>query len=215
MPDATTRQALLDAAVELFSERGFDGVGVREITAKAGANIAAIAYHFGSKRDLYVAAVDHALDLHATRASWELLRDAPTSRAGAARLLACFVESFAGSALADAELNACGKLLLQESLHPTEAAGAIHERFVVPHEELLVQCLAVLAPALGPDALLAAARSVLGQLVHYSVFRPILATEPLDVKAIAGHVTHFSLRGLGCTERFIERALTGGTSRQT
>jgi AcrR family transcriptional regulator len=43
---------LLDAAIQLFGERGFDAVTVRDITAAANANGAAISYHFGTKEEL-------------------------------------------------------------------------------------------------------------------------------------------------------------------
>jgi len=47
-----TRQALLDAAEELFAEQGIDGTSLRAITRHAGANVAAIHYYFGSKEGL-------------------------------------------------------------------------------------------------------------------------------------------------------------------
>lgn len=49
-----TRVALLEAAVRLFSEKGVEGTSVREISKAAGANLAAINYHFGSKERLAV-----------------------------------------------------------------------------------------------------------------------------------------------------------------
>ena len=55
---AATREALLAAATELFAERGYDGVPVWAIAAKAGVNKAMISYHFGGKRNLYRAIVD-------------------------------------------------------------------------------------------------------------------------------------------------------------
>lgn len=48
-----TRAALLAAARALFAERGYDGASVRAITSRAGANLGAITYHFGSKERLY------------------------------------------------------------------------------------------------------------------------------------------------------------------
>lgn len=49
---AGTRQRLIEAAEQLFSEKGFDRVSVRDITERAKANVAAINYHFGSREDL-------------------------------------------------------------------------------------------------------------------------------------------------------------------
>lgn len=47
-----TRTNLLDAAEQLFADRGFGSVSVREITSSVGANVAAVNYHFGSKERL-------------------------------------------------------------------------------------------------------------------------------------------------------------------
>lgn len=49
-----TREQILNVAEPLFAEKGFNGVGVREITQRAGVNVAAIHYHFGSKEELFV-----------------------------------------------------------------------------------------------------------------------------------------------------------------
>ena len=50
-----TRERLLDQAEILFSQKGFHAVSVREITASAGSNLAAVNYHFGNKTNLYLA----------------------------------------------------------------------------------------------------------------------------------------------------------------
>ena len=47
------RDRLLDAAEALFCEKGFEGVSVRELTATAGCNLAAVNYYFGGKDKLY------------------------------------------------------------------------------------------------------------------------------------------------------------------
>lgn len=49
---AATRQRLLESAQQLFAERGFDRVSVRDITDQAGANVAAVNYHFRSREGL-------------------------------------------------------------------------------------------------------------------------------------------------------------------
>lgn len=46
------RARILAAAARLFAARGLAGVGLREITAEAGVNLAAVNYHFGSKERL-------------------------------------------------------------------------------------------------------------------------------------------------------------------
>ena len=57
-----TRTRLMAAALDLLAERGEDGVTLRELTDAAGANVAAVSYHFGSLRALCEASVEHALE---------------------------------------------------------------------------------------------------------------------------------------------------------
>lgn len=57
MTPADTRERLLEAAERHFSEHGFAGASLRQVTAEARANLAAVSYHFGSKEDLFVAVV--------------------------------------------------------------------------------------------------------------------------------------------------------------
>ena len=52
-----TRQALLDGARRLFSEAGYDHVGVREIAATASVNAALVNRYFGSKLGLFAEAI--------------------------------------------------------------------------------------------------------------------------------------------------------------
>ncbi|MEO6799375.1 MAG: TetR/AcrR family transcriptional regulator [Rhodanobacter sp.] len=48
----STRDRILGAAEALFAQRGFDGASLRQLTAAAGVNLAAVNYHFGSKEKL-------------------------------------------------------------------------------------------------------------------------------------------------------------------
>jgi AcrR family transcriptional regulator len=57
-----TRARLMDAALDLISERGEDAVTLRELTDAAEANVAAVSYHFGSLKSLRDAAVEQALE---------------------------------------------------------------------------------------------------------------------------------------------------------
>src|SRR5882672_8263904 len=56
-----TREQLIEAATEVFARAGFRAATVREICQKAGANIAAVNYHFGDKESLYAEVLRHAL----------------------------------------------------------------------------------------------------------------------------------------------------------
>ena len=48
----STKERILGAAESLFAQRGFDGASLRQLTAAAGVNLAAVNYHFGSKEKL-------------------------------------------------------------------------------------------------------------------------------------------------------------------
>ena len=45
----STKERILSAAEVLFARHGFDGASLRQLTAAAGVNLAAVNYHFGSK----------------------------------------------------------------------------------------------------------------------------------------------------------------------
>jgi AcrR family transcriptional regulator len=57
-----TRTRLVEAALDLISERGEEGVTLREVTDAAEANVAAVSYHFGSLQSLCDVAIEHALE---------------------------------------------------------------------------------------------------------------------------------------------------------
>ena len=50
---AATREKILDAAEELFAERGYHGVSIREIVGRAGVDLALVHYYFGPKDALF------------------------------------------------------------------------------------------------------------------------------------------------------------------
>ena len=52
MPQSETVNRILDAAEVLFAEKGFSETSLRQITSKASVNLAAVNYHFGSKKEL-------------------------------------------------------------------------------------------------------------------------------------------------------------------
>ena len=52
--DTFARDRILDTAEELFAQNGYYAVSVRQITAAAECNLAAVNYHFGNKKNLYL-----------------------------------------------------------------------------------------------------------------------------------------------------------------
>ncbi|MFH8464220.1 TetR/AcrR family transcriptional regulator [Streptomyces sp. NPDC017991] len=62
MATPDTRTQILDAAEYLFAEHGYRGTSVRAITTRAGANLAAVGYHFGSKAELMAAVARRVIE---------------------------------------------------------------------------------------------------------------------------------------------------------
>jgi len=62
MPQGDTVDRILNAATILFAERGFSETSLRTITSTADVNLAAVNYHFGSKKELIQAVFARFLD---------------------------------------------------------------------------------------------------------------------------------------------------------
>lgn len=58
----STKTKILDAADVLFAENGFKGTSLREITGQANVNLAAVNYHFGSKKELIKAVMSRYMN---------------------------------------------------------------------------------------------------------------------------------------------------------
>ena len=76
-PAAGSRERILTRALDIFSERGFDGTTTREIAARAGVNLGLIKYYFDSKEKLWRAAIDRMFG-----SLWEALGQNVSPRLG-------------------------------------------------------------------------------------------------------------------------------------
>src|SRR5688572_25186360 len=113
--DADTRLRLLRAAGLVFAEQGFRDATVRDICARAGANVAAVSYHFGGKEELYVALLEHLGRLAIERHPPD--RGVVPGASAEARLYA-FVHSFLTRMLED---EGVGCIVAREMIDPTLA----------------------------------------------------------------------------------------------
>jgi AcrR family transcriptional regulator len=77
---ARTRQTIIDAALRLFRERGYDETTVRAIAAEAGVSVGNAYYYFRSKEHLIQAFYDRAQVEHAVAAAPVLRRETDLSR---------------------------------------------------------------------------------------------------------------------------------------
>lgn len=151
---AATRQALRDAAAELFAERGYDRTTVRDIALRAGVNQALLFRYFGSKEALFEETI-----------TGPGLRDTePAALVG--RMLDSLLDP-SSSAQRDQVLTA-----LLRTLGTDDEAAAIREK----HNAGYAAALAGLTD--GDDAELRA-DLVLAWLFGISLMRGVAATPPL------------------------------------
>ena len=78
------KERILDAAEQLFAQRGFYGVSLRDITQAAGVDVALVAYHFGGKRELFTAVFERRAEV-LNRERLELLEEVRRGRSPARR----------------------------------------------------------------------------------------------------------------------------------
>ena len=57
------KERILDAAEQLFAQRGFYGISLRDITQAAGVDVALVSYHFGGKRELFTAVFERRAEV--------------------------------------------------------------------------------------------------------------------------------------------------------
>ncbi|MCX5900118.1 MAG: TetR family transcriptional regulator [Proteobacteria bacterium] len=60
---STSKEKIIEAAIEVFFDKGFDAASMREIAEKAGLTKPMIYYHFKNKEALYVALLEENLEL--------------------------------------------------------------------------------------------------------------------------------------------------------
>ncbi len=94
-PPHETRTRILDAAEELFMQHGFEATSMRLLTSKAGVNLAAVNYHFGSKEALVEALFRRRLDpINASR-----LAELDRVEAGGSPSAEAIIRAFIGPSL--------------------------------------------------------------------------------------------------------------------
>jgi AcrR family transcriptional regulator len=101
------RERLMDAALALFADRGYDGVAIHEIAEAAGMTRAAPYYHFQNKEDLFLATVSREMERTAAKLA-AAVKDAPTFRAQLIAVIETFLMvqgSSVGQFIADVKQN--------------------------------------------------------------------------------------------------------------
>jgi AcrR family transcriptional regulator len=208
-PDRT-RTRLLDAAAGLFAVQGFHGTTVREIAARAGVNLAASNYHFGSKRALYLAVLrEHFAKVEAQMqqrgAAPGQLELAHLSDAELRSVFRARVQTMVDVVVGPPP-DVYALLMQREMTDPSEAMPVIVKEFIRPMMEELEAIVARLAPGLSRTAVTRCAFSIVGQALFYRFAMPAVLRilgerhyTPGLTAAVSDHITEFSLGGLAAT----------------
>jgi AcrR family transcriptional regulator len=199
--DTATRQRLIEVAGEVFADQGFRSATIRDICGRAGANVAAVNYHFGDKEQLYLDVLEYAHRTSLTRYPPDL---GTTPDSSTEDRLRAFVRSFLLRLFDDGVPAWLGKLTAREMVEPTPALDGLVERVMRPMFTSLVGLVADLSgPNADPERIRLCAQSVVGQLIFYRHAQECLRRLGPDavcgrdkLEAIADHVTRFSLAAI-------------------
>jgi AcrR family transcriptional regulator len=206
--DQATRKRILDHAAALFAERGFERVTVREICHDAGANVAAVNYHFGDKQSLYVAVVKMAIEIMRetnvscrSRRTWRIAR----------RSARAYVRVFLTRLMSTGRNSWIHQLMTHELESPSDAFDLVIHEVIEPRQKYLSAIIGAISglPADDPRVILAGV-SLQAQCLLFA--RPLPRKAPAawrhvldDAESIIAHVAEFSIAGM--------RSLTAATSR--
>ncbi len=174
-PPEGTRHALIETGLRLFGKQGFAATSVRQLAIEAGVNIAAIAYHFGSKDGLRLACAEEfgrrmgAAILAASGANFATAEDA---RAELHRI----VRGMAGFLLNDAGASEIVPFMLRELAEGGPGIDAVYTGFAEPTHRRLC---ALWGQATGTDPETDATRlavfTLIGQLMYFRIGRTVVA----------------------------------------
>jgi AcrR family transcriptional regulator len=201
---ADTRERLLDAAEDLFARKGYAAASVRDIVAAAGCNLAAVNYHFGSKRNLYQEVFRRRLG--AMREQRLAAVKNETTDGDDERDLETTLHSFALAFLAPLQEDSRGRrplrLMLREIADPLLPWGFLHGELIVPVNRALAAAVGRAAPELSDREVRLCVQSFLGQLLHSTHAQRFAGAgsehddDSSSLAELVEHVVRFTVAGI-------------------
>ena len=137
-----TRSALLGTAIAAFSEKGFDGVSVRQLEETAGVKRGLVAYHFSDKEQLWRAAVEQ---LFAALRDDFIARVAALGDVAPAEAARAMVRAFVRYSAAHPQLN---RLMMQECTGDSWRVACLVDEYIRPMLDGLTDTLPAAAALL-------------------------------------------------------------------
>ncbi len=194
-----TRERLLEAAGEVFAERGFRDATVREICEKANANVAAVNYHFGDKEELYAAVFEYAQHCAVAQFDKMLSPAMPAEERLRGLVRGVLVRFFDQGRPAW-----LGKLVAREMIDPTKALDSLVNGQIRENSELLRGVVRELVGReLDEQELWRCTFSVAAQWLFYfhcgQVIKRLNPNQRFDreeTERLADHITKFSIAAL-------------------
>ena len=194
---ATTREAILEAALRGFGEKGFEATGIREIAAAAGCNVASISYHFGGKEGLRAACAGHIVARIGKVLAAARAEDAPPASPEEAEVtLVLLARSMVRFLLLEPDGRLVAGFLLREMAQPSSALDTIYEGlFEGVHMRVCALWSAASGQPAESEAVRLAVFATIGQILYFHVARPVVtrrmgwpAIGEAEAAAIAGTV---------------------------
>ncbi len=186
------KQALIDAAIELFGEQGFKATSTRMLVDRAGVNISAIPYYFRNKEGVYIGMVEYIIgQIHAELSEslssiWEVLADQRITKQEAGTYLVKTMQVLAHLFIENKQARPWGMIVLREQFKPTGAYDILYERIVRPLHEILTKLVAKLTDTqVSDDDTIMRAHMLLGQVLIFLSGREALLRR-LDVETLDG-----------------------------
>ncbi|HEY0981493.1 TetR/AcrR family transcriptional regulator [Schlesneria sp.] len=204
---ANTRELLLEVAGQIFAEKGFDRTTSKEITLKAGTNIAAVNYHFGGIEGLYAAVLEEAGILRISSADLRAAVDGqPDAEAKLKAFLRLFIQAMTSPAASSWRL----RVLIREFAAPTVTDQSAHNKDLAQKMSVLKGIVSEVTGL--PEDHPAVARGCINVLSPCFLLaicdRPTLkraypqfGLQPEDAPALIQHMTLFALAGLAAVAR--------------
>jgi AcrR family transcriptional regulator len=169
-PLKETQTRILDAAEELFMQHGFEGASMRMLTSRAGVNLAAVNYHFGSKDALIEAVFRRRLDPMNSERLAELDR-LEAEASGKALAAEAIIRAFLGASLRMVEDTRSGgrnftRLLGRAYTEPAKGIRQLIGRMYAPAMERFKAAFQRALPELPRDELVWRMHFMFGTLAY-------------------------------------------------
>ena len=202
--EANLRKRILDVAEELFAEKGFTGTSIREVTKRAGCNLAAVNYYFHGKENLYVEVFQrhmHTIRDQRINSIRRILLN-QTEQTALEALLQSFATEFLEPFREDGTGNRLMKLMMKERNEPHLSNQIFIDEVIQPVKNIMKDALIRICPGLHDTEADLCIHSIVGQLTHVLQARDLfkgmdITTAPvLDLPKALEHVVKFSAAGI-------------------